>query len=70
MSTYVKWLCSHVGNRKIILVRACGIVADERARVLLRRHPDLGWWGLPGSRAFHRIRIHDGLAGEEAAFFQ
>ncbi len=43
---YVTWLRSHVGHQKIILVRACGIVADGQGRVLLRRHPDFGWWGL------------------------
>lgn len=47
-SDYVQWLRSHVGHQKIILVRACGIVADGRGQVLLQRDPDFGWWGLPG----------------------
>jgi ADP-ribose pyrophosphatase YjhB (NUDIX family) len=47
-SDYVRWLRSRVGHRKIILVRACGLVADGRGRVLLQRHPTFGWWGLPG----------------------
>jgi len=45
---YVTWLRSHVGHQKIILVRACGVVIDEQARILLRCHPEFGWWGLPG----------------------
>ena len=45
---YVTWLRSCVGHQKIFLVRACGIVTDEEGQVLLQRHPDLGWWELPG----------------------
>jgi 8-oxo-dGTP diphosphatase len=45
---YVRWLRAHVGHRKVILARACGIVADDQGRVLLQRDPDFGWWGLPG----------------------
>ncbi|MDY7076387.1 MAG: NUDIX domain-containing protein [Chloroflexota bacterium] len=47
-SAYLRWLRSHAGHQKIILVRACGIVTDEQGRVLLRRSLDFGWWGLPG----------------------
>ena len=46
---YVTWLRSRVGHQKVILVRACGIVTDAEGRVLLQRHPDFGWWELPGS---------------------
>jgi len=48
-SDYVRWLRSHVGHRKIVLVRACGIVTNGQGQVLLQRYPDFGWWGLPGS---------------------
>ncbi len=47
-SNYIPWLRSRVGHQKVILVRACGIVADEQGRMLLQRYPDFGWWGLPG----------------------
>ena len=47
-SNYVTWLRSRVGHQKVFLVRACGIVADAEGQVLLQRHPDLGWWELPG----------------------
>ncbi len=59
--SYVKWLRAHVGHRKIFLVRACGIVLDERGRVLLRRSPDFGWWGLPGSLLEPGERLSDCL---------
>jgi ADP-ribose pyrophosphatase YjhB (NUDIX family) len=45
---YVTWLRSRVGHQKVFLVRACGIVTDAEGRVLLQRHPDWGWWELPG----------------------
>ena len=48
-SSYVKWLRSHIGHQKIILVRACGLVTDRQRQVLLQRHPDFGWWELPGN---------------------
>lgn len=46
---HVTWLRSHIGHQKIILVRACGVVADQQGRVLLQWYPDFSWWGLPGS---------------------
>jgi 8-oxo-dGTP diphosphatase len=48
-SDYVRWLRARVGSQKVILARACGIVADVQGRMLLQRHLDLGWWGLPGA---------------------
>jgi 8-oxo-dGTP diphosphatase len=48
-SSYVKWLRSRIGHQKIFLVRACGLVLDDRGHVLLRRSLDFDWWELPGS---------------------
>lgn len=45
---YVRWLRSHVGHAKVILVYASAIIPDEQGRILLQRRSDFSWWGLPG----------------------
>jgi 8-oxo-dGTP diphosphatase len=46
--SYIKWIRSLVGQRKIFMPFASVIIHDERGRVLLQRRLDLDVWGLPG----------------------
>ena len=46
--SYLDWIRSKVGSRKIFLVFASAIVGDENGRILWQRRGDFGWWGLPG----------------------
>ncbi|MCP5095483.1 MAG: NUDIX domain-containing protein, partial [Chloroflexi bacterium] len=46
--SYIEWIRSCVGNRKIFLVFATVIVRDENGRFLLQRRTDFDFWGLPG----------------------
>lgn len=46
--SYIQWIRSRVGQRKIFLVTATVVVRDENGRILLQRRTDFDWWGLPG----------------------
>ncbi len=46
--SYVNWIRSKVGVRKIFLVYATVIVVDENGRFLLQHRTDFDFWGLPG----------------------
>lgn len=46
--SYVEWLRSRVGQRKIFLVYSSVVLQDENGRVLLQRRTDFDFWGLPG----------------------
>ncbi len=46
--SYVEWLRSYVGHRKVYLPFVTVIARDERERVLLQRRTDFDFWGLPG----------------------
>jgi 8-oxo-dGTP diphosphatase len=46
--TYIEWLRSQVGHRKILLPYASVLLHDDRDRVLLQHRTDFDAWGLPG----------------------
>lgn len=46
--SYVNWIRSMVGQRKIFMPFASVILHDDRGRVLLQHRMDLDVWGLPG----------------------
>lgn len=46
--SYVNWIRSLVGQRKIFIPYASVILCDHQQRVLLQRRTDLDIWGLPG----------------------
>ena len=45
---YIKWIRSHVGHERIMLVHAGGCVFNENGEVLLQRRGDCDQWGFPG----------------------
>lgn len=45
---YINHLRSMVGNEKVIMVTAVGIVFDKSNRILLQKRSDNGQWGFPG----------------------
>ena len=45
---YIKWIRSHVGHEKIMLVHAGGCIFNDRQEVLLQRRGDCDQWGFPG----------------------
>ena len=45
---YIKWIRSHVGHEKIMLVHAGGCIFNDRGEVLLQRRGDCDQWGFPG----------------------
>ena len=45
---YIKWIRSHVGHEKIMLVHAGGCIFNDREEVLLQRRGDCDQWGFPG----------------------
>jgi 8-oxo-dGTP pyrophosphatase MutT (NUDIX family) len=45
---YVQWLRQHIGNQKIIMTGAAGMLRDARGRVLLQKRRDNGLWGFSG----------------------
>ncbi len=46
--SYIEWVRSKVGQRKILLTFASVVVRDDQGRVLLQRRQDFDAWGLPG----------------------
>ncbi len=46
--SYIRWLRSKVGKRKIFLPFATVIVRNAQERILLQKRNDLKVWGLPG----------------------
>jgi ADP-ribose pyrophosphatase YjhB (NUDIX family) len=46
--SYLHWLRSRVGHRKIFLAYASVILKDKQGAVLLQRRTDFNFWGLPG----------------------
>jgi len=46
--SYIKWLRSKVGKRKILLTFASIVLRDETGGILLQRRSDFDAWGLPG----------------------
>ncbi len=46
--SYIDWIRSRVGKRKIFLAFGTVIVEDENGRFLLQRRTDFDFWGLPG----------------------
>lgn len=46
--SYLHWLRSKVGHRKVILPYATALVRDQDGRLLFQRRSDFDWWGLPG----------------------
>ncbi len=46
--SYIEWIRSKVGNRKIFLVFGCVILKDDHGRILMQRRTDFDFWGLPG----------------------
>jgi 8-oxo-dGTP pyrophosphatase MutT (NUDIX family) len=48
MPSYVDWLRSHVGRRKVWLCYVTALMFDSRGQVLMQRRSDFEWWGLPG----------------------
>jgi len=46
--SYLNWIRSKVGQRKIFLPFASVILHDDQKRILLQRRTDLNVWGLPG----------------------
>jgi ADP-ribose pyrophosphatase YjhB (NUDIX family) len=46
--SYIEWLRSRVGRRKVILTFASVILRDASGRLLLQRRGDFDAWGLPG----------------------
>ncbi|KAA3656209.1 MAG: NUDIX domain-containing protein [Chloroflexi bacterium] len=46
--SYIDWIRSKVGHRKIFLVYGTVIVVDENGRFLLQHRTDFDFWGLPG----------------------
>jgi 8-oxo-dGTP pyrophosphatase MutT (NUDIX family) len=47
-SSYIHWIRSLVGNRKIFLPFASVILRDDQGRILLQHRTDSNRWGLPG----------------------
>ncbi len=45
---YTRWLRTYVGHQRIMQVRSCGFVQNERGEVLLCRRADVMLWDLPG----------------------
>jgi ADP-ribose pyrophosphatase YjhB (NUDIX family) len=45
---YTRWLRSYVGHQRIMQVRSCGFVQDERGAILLCRRADVMLWDVPG----------------------
>jgi len=46
--SYLSWIRSKVGQRKIFLPFASVILHDDQERILLQHRTDLNLWGLPG----------------------
>jgi 8-oxo-dGTP diphosphatase len=46
--SYVEWIRSRVGHRKIFLAYTSVVLRDSQGRVLLQRRTDFDTWGLPG----------------------
>lgn len=46
--SYIEWVRSRVGKRKIILCFASVVLFDEQGAVLLQHRTDFDVWGLPG----------------------
>lgn len=46
--SYVEWIRSKVGSRKIFLTFASVVLRDGNGRILLQRRTDFDVWGLPG----------------------
>ncbi len=46
--SYIEWLRSCVGQRKIFLVFTTVVLRDYYGRILLQRRTDFTFWGLPG----------------------
>ncbi len=46
--SYIEWLRSRVGQRKVFLVFGTVVLRDENGRILLQRRTDFNFWGLPG----------------------
>lgn len=46
--SYISWLRTRVGRRKIFLTFSSVIACDKAGRVLLQRRADFDVWGLPG----------------------
>ncbi|MCI0397564.1 MAG: NUDIX domain-containing protein [Chloroflexi bacterium] len=46
--SYIEWIRSRVGRRKIFLTFATTVLHDDAGRILLQRRTDFDWWGLPG----------------------
>lgn len=46
--SYIEWIRSKVGTRKIFLAYASVILADDHGRFLLQQRNDYHRWGLPG----------------------
>lgn len=46
--SYIDWIRTHVGTRKIFLPFACIIVRDVSNHILLQKRTDFDVWGLPG----------------------
>ena len=48
ISSYIKCLRQHIGNKLIILPSVTAIIFDESNRVLLAKHADTKLWVAPG----------------------
>lgn len=46
--SYIEWLRTHVGQRKVLLTFATVVLRDAHGRLLLQRRTDFNAWGLPG----------------------
>ena len=48
LMSYLDWIRSQVGQRKIFLAFTSVVLRDEQGRLLLQRRTDFDVWGLPG----------------------
>jgi ADP-ribose pyrophosphatase YjhB (NUDIX family) len=46
--SYIEWIRSQVGHRRIFLAFTSVVLRDDEDRVLLQRRTDFDVWGLPG----------------------
>ena len=46
--SYITWLRSRIGTRKILLAYASVVLRDDTGRILLQKRTDFKVWGLPG----------------------